>query len=116
MAVEPYRSADRVFGSSTTPAHIGARPLPTDSQAAHANAVMVHLPIHASWLNQIEIYFSILQRKVLTPADVDSVVELEANILTFEAGYQEMATPFEWKSRADLDHLLDRLSSAPLAA
>ena len=69
-----------------------------------------------SWLNQIEIYFSILQRKVLTPADALSLADLAANILAFEAGYQEMAAPFEWKfTRADLDALLNRLS-VPLAA
>ena len=77
---------------------------------------MVHLPVHASWLNQIEIYFSILQRKVLTPADALSLADLAANILAFEAGYQEMAAPFEWRfTRADLDALLNRLS-VPLAA
>ena len=66
---------------------------------------------------QIEIYFSILQRKVLTPADVASLVELEANILAFEAGYQEIATPFQWKfTRTDLDALLARLASLPKAA
>jgi hypothetical protein len=78
---------------------------------------MVHLPIHATWLNQIEIYFSILQRKLLTPADATSLAQLEANIIAFEAGYQEMEKPFEWTfTRADLNELLDRLSSVPRAA
>ena len=116
MAVEPYRSADRVFwvvdnGSSHRDQAAADR-----LQVAHPNAVMVHLPVHASWLNQIEIYFSILQRKVLTPADALSLADLAANILAFEAGYQEMAAPFEWRfTRADLDALLNRLS-LPLAA
>lgn len=35
----------------------------------HPDLALVHLPIHASWRNQVEIYFSILQRKVLTPND-----------------------------------------------
>lgn len=65
----------------------------------------------------VEIYFSILQRKVLTPADAASLSQLQANIIAFEADYQEMATPFEWKfTRADLDALLDRLCSRPRAA
>jgi len=117
MAVEPYRSADRVFwivdnGSS----HRGETAVER-LQVAYGNLTLVHLPIHASWLNQVEIYFSILQRKVLTPADAASLADLEANILAFQAGYQEMARPFEWKfTRADLDRLLDRLSSLPHAA
>jgi len=52
-------------------------------QEAYPNLVPVHLPIHASWLNQVEIYFSILQRKVLTPADAPSLNGLAANILAF---------------------------------
>lgn len=117
MSVEPYRSADRVFwivdnGSS----HRGLAAADR-LRTAYDNAVMVHLPVHASWLNQIEIYFSILQRKVLKPADAASLAELEANILAFEAGYQEIATPFEWKfTRAKLEALLDRLSSLRPAA
>lgn len=117
MTTEPYASAQRVFwivdnGSS----HCGQRSVDR-LQNAWPNLVLVHLPVHASWLNQIEIYFSILQRKVLTPADAASLAQLEANIFAFEAAYQEMATPFEWKfTRADLDELLDRLSSLPRAA
>ena len=118
MAVEPYRSADRVFwvvdnGSS----HRGQAAADRLQVAGAPNAVMVHLPCPMpAGYNQIEIYFSILQRKVLTPADALSLADLAANILAFEAGYQEMAAPFEWKfTRADLDALLNRLS-VPLAA
>jgi hypothetical protein len=112
MAEEPYCSARRVFwvldnGSS----HRGAASV-RRLQEAHKNLVPVHLPLHASWLNQVEIYFSILQRKVLTPADSTSLDDLAANILAFQAYYQVMARPFEWKfTRADLAKLLQRLSS-----
>jgi hypothetical protein len=59
-----------------------------------------------------EIYFSILQRKVLTPADATSLDDLAANILAFQAYYQVMARPFAWKfTRADLAKLLQRLAS-----
>ena len=116
MAVEPYRSADRVFWVVDNGSSHRGQAAADRLQVAHPNAVMVHLPVHASWLNQIEIYFSILQRKVLTPADALSLADLAANILAFEAGYQEMAAPFEWRfTRADLDALLNRLS-VPLAA
>lgn len=53
--------------------------------------MLVHLPIHARWLNQIEIVFSILQRKVLTPNAFESLFELEASILAFEERYQAVA-------------------------
>ena len=41
------------------------------------NSVVVHTPIHASWLNQVEVYFSIVQRKVLTPNDFADLEQLE---------------------------------------
>ena len=63
MTTQPYASARRVFwivdnGSS----HRGAASV-TRLRNAHDNACLVHLPIHASWLNQVEIYFSVIQRK-----------------------------------------------------
>jgi len=111
MAEEPYHSARRVFwvldnGSS----HRGPASV-RRLHEAYKNLVPVHLPLHASWLNQVEIYFSILQRKVLTPADVASLDDLAANILAFQAYYEVMARPFEWKfTRADLAKLLQRLA------
>jgi len=69
MAQKPYRRAIRVFwivdnGSS----HRGEAAVRRWAQA-YANLIVVHTPVHASWLNQVEIYFSIVQRKVLTPND-----------------------------------------------
>jgi hypothetical protein len=58
--------------------------------------VLVHTPVHASWLNQIEIYFSIVQRKVLTPNDFKSLNELEQRLLAFQQRYEEIASPFQW--------------------
>ena len=69
----------------------------------------MHLPTHASWLNQIEIYFSILQRKALTPADFPDRDAVAARILGFQDHYQAIARPFEWKfTRRDLQRLLQR--------
>jgi hypothetical protein len=119
MTVEPYRDARRVFwvldnGSS----HRGAASIERLT-SAYPTIVPVHLPIHTSWLNQVEIYFSILQRKVLTPADATSLDELAGRILAFERQYERRATPFEWRfTRADLNRLLGRLdlhSAGPLA-
>ena len=110
MAREPYRSARRVFlivdnGSS----HRGAAAV-RRLAAQYPNLVLVHLPVHASWLDQIEIYFSILQRKVLTPNDALSLDETGRRILDFQDRYEESATPFEWKfTRRDLTKLLQRI-------
>src|ERR1019366_10799003 len=86
----------------------GGRPA---SRAGAPRLVPVHLPVHASWLNQVEIYFSILERKALTPADAASLEELAARILAFQARYEVLAQPFEWKfTRTELAQLLQRLA------
>jgi transposase len=110
MTAEPYRSAERVFwvvnnGSS----HRGQASVKR-LEGEWDNLTLVHLPVHASWLNQIEIYFSIVQRKVLTPNDFTDLAELEARLLGFQRRYQQTAIPFDWRyTRADLDRLLRRL-------
>jgi hypothetical protein len=77
--------------------------------------VLVHTPVHASWLNQAEIYFSIIQRKVLTPNHFPDLDTLEQRLLAFGRRYEQIAQPFEWKfTRADLDRVAQRLD-APAA-
>ena len=111
MSTEPYRSAKTVFwvvdnGSS----HAGKTSIKR-LESAYENLRLIHLPIHASWLNQIEIYFSILQRKALTPNNFHSLDELAARITAFEQRYCQIAEPFDWKyTRTDLDRLLTRLA------
>jgi hypothetical protein len=56
----------------------------------------VALPTHSSWLNQIELYFSIVQRKVLTPLDVKDQAHLTQRLLDFQSYYQASAQPFNW--------------------
>ena len=115
MTQHPYREARRVFwimdnGSS----HRGDACVKRLVEK-YPRVVPVHGPIHASWLNQIEIYFSILQRKVLTPNDFPSLHALEERILAFERHYEAIAKPFEWKfTRHDLAKLLHRMQ--PVAA
>ncbi len=78
--------------------------------ARHPKAVAVHTPVHASWLNQIEIYFSILQRKALTPNDFEDVEALERRIVAFQRRYNRRARPFKWKfTKADLRRFIKRL-------
>ena len=111
MELDPYKNANRVFwivdnGSS----HRGAAAVKR-LQGAYANVRLVHLPVHASWLNQVEIYFSVVQRKVLTPNDFTSLQEVSQRLLRFQDLYEQVAKPFEWKcTRADLQGLINRLN------
>ena len=79
---------------------------------AHPRLVPVHGPVHASWLNQIEIYFSIVQRKALTPNDFPCLEAVAERLENFERYYESIAHPFEWKfTRADLNALIARMRS-----
>lgn len=74
--------------------------------------MLVHLPIHASWLNQIEIYFSIVQRKVIKPANFADLKALQNRLLGFETRYNSTAKPFDWRyTKTDLNAYLDRLAT-----
>jgi len=107
MNQEPYRSARRVFwivdnGSS----HRGERAA-EELRARHPRIVIVHTPTYASWLNQIEIYFSIIQRKVLKPNDYTSLQELAEAIHAFGRRYSALGKPFAWCfTRQDLERRL----------
>ena len=73
---------------------------------------LVHAPVHASWLNQIEIYFSIVQRKVLTPNDFTDLNALAERLLDFQYYWETTARPFQWKfTRQDLGEFLSKLST-----
>ena len=110
MRREPYASARRVFwivdqGSSHRPTTF-----PERLRNQFGNAVGVSLPVHASWLNQIEIYFSILQRKVLTPNDFPDLVAVKSRIHAFARLYNRRAKPFDWNfTRGKLRKLIKRL-------
>jgi transposase len=116
MTQEPYANAKRVFwivdnGSS----HRGRRSI--DRMAARfPNAVLVHTPVHASWLNQIEIFFSIVQRKVVSPNDFTDLTEVRERLRGFEDRYNATAQPFQWRfTTSDLDDLLARLGGNTFA-
>lgn len=111
MTSEPYASARRVFwivdnGASHRNWAAAAR-----MNDAFPNAHMVHLPVHASWLNQVEIYFSAVQRKALTPDDFLDLDEVTERLLSFQHRYNTTAQPFDWTfTRRDLNQLLERIS------
>ena len=117
MTQEPYQSAHRVFWiMDNCSAHRGQKAAQR-IRSQWPNAILVHTPIHASWLNQIEIYFSIVQRKVLTPNDFLSLAQLEQRLLAFQKHYQQTAAPFRWTfTRKDLNALLTKLSTKTVAA
>jgi DDE superfamily endonuclease len=80
------------------------------------NLILIHTPVHASWLNQVEIYFSIVQRKVLTPNDFSSLQELEQRLLAFQSHYERSASPFNWTfTRDHLHALLVKIATKRLA-
>jgi hypothetical protein len=117
MATPPYAEARRVFWIvDNGSAHRGARSV-ARLPGQHPRLVLVHGPVHASWLNQIEIYFSIVQRKVLTPNDFTSLAAVAERLLAFERYYETLAHPFEWTfTRRDLNKLLQKMTAACLVA
>jgi hypothetical protein len=112
MATEPYASARRVFwvvdnGSS----HHGARSVER-MRTAWPTAELVHLPVHASWLNQVEIFFSIVQRKVVKPQDFPDLNVLTDRLLAFQDRYNTTAEPFDWRfTRKSLDHHFAKITT-----
>ena len=117
MSAEPYTSAHRVFWVvDNGPSH---RPERTEARLRERwpQITVVHTPVHASWLNQVELYFSVVQRKVLDPNHFASLTELAATLLAFGQRYSIIATPFEWRfTRLDLHRVLAALTSLDQAA
>jgi hypothetical protein len=110
LAVEPYRSAERLFwvvdnGSSHRGATAARR-----LRGVDARIVLVHTPVHASWLNQVEIYFSIIQQKVLTPNDFADLETLRLRLAWYEELSNHNPKPLAWKfDRTKLIELMARI-------
>jgi hypothetical protein len=117
MTSQPYASARRVFwvvdnGSS----HRGQASVDR-LEGGWPNLRLIHLPKHASWLNQIEIVFSIIQRKVVTPNDFTNLDQITDRLAAFENRYNTIAEPFDWRfTRDDLGRLLERIADHDHAA
>jgi hypothetical protein len=97
LGQEPYRSAERLFwvvdNGSSHRGQAAARRL----RARDDRIILVHTPVHASWLNQVEIYFSIIQRKVLTPNDFAGLEALRLRLALYEDLSNRSPRPFAWK-------------------
>jgi transposase len=122
MTLEPYRSARNVYFVVDNGSSHNGQPSIDRMTAVWPNARLVHLPVHASWLNQIEIVFSVIQRKVVKPADFADLRALADRLRRFEERYNETARPFDWRfTSSDLATMLERLDvhrseEVPLAA
>ena len=110
MARPPYNRARRVFWVvDNASIHRGRRCVDRFRRQWPTSRV-VHTPIHASRLNQLEVYFSIVQRKVLTPNDFPDLDRLQQRLLDFQPYYEQIARPFKWKfTRRDLANILQHL-------
>ncbi len=117
LAQAPYDDAERLFfivdnGSS----HRGKASVERMSRR-DKRIVLVHTPVHASWLNQVEIYFSIIQRKVLTPNDFTNLDAVRVRLALYEELSNRTPRPFKWKfTRQDLLNWLKRAKPHILAA
>ena len=110
MGTAPYASARRVFWVVDNGSSHAGRASIERLEGEWENLRLIHLPIHASWLNQIELYFSIAQRKALTPNDFASLGELSERLLAFQQRYAQIARPFEWTfTRSDLERVIERV-------
>ena len=95
MSQEPYASAKRVFWIVDTGSSHRGDAAAQRLTEAFPTTVMVHTPIHASWLNQVEIYYSIVQRKGLSPNDFTDLTEVETRLAAFERRFNATAAPFK---------------------
>jgi hypothetical protein len=117
MSRKPYRFAKRVFwvvdnGSS----HRGQTAVRRLAKA-YSNLILLHTPVHASWLNQVEIYFSLVQRKVLTPNDFADLADVERRLLLYQELSNQNPRPFNWSfDREKLTEFLQRVEARRIAA
>jgi transposase len=117
MTRPEYQDAPRVFVIVDNGSDHRGQAAAARLRDAYPNAIMIHTPVHASWLNQIEVVFSIIQKKVLTPNDFPGLGTLSCALLAFVNRYNRTARPFNWKFTAeDLTALLHRIAQREQAA
>ena len=70
----------------------------------HPRVFLHRTPTHASWLNQVELWFSILTRQLLDTAEFETTTDLAGAILDYVADYNQRAKPFKWTYNATNKH------------
>jgi hypothetical protein len=112
MRQEPYRSGQRVFWVVDNGSSHRGQAACQRLTLAYPNLMVVHTPVHASWLNQVAIYFSIIQRKVLTPNAFTNLAEVEVRLRLYEELSNPTPRPFAWQfTREKLTEFLQRLEA-----
>lgn len=110
MAQDRYKKARRVFVIVDNGSDHRGKKAVKRLKDKYANCIMIHTPVHASWLNQIEIFFSIIQKKVVSPSNFANTAELASTLLAFVKRYNKTAKPFNWKfTSAGLTRILRRI-------
>ena len=116
LAAEPYRSRKRLFWIVDNGSSHRGEAAKKRLRQADSRIILVHTPVHASWLNQVEIYFSIIQRKVLTPNDFADLEAIRLRLALYEALSNQSPTPFQWKfDRTKLTTLLAKIEARRMA-
>ena len=117
MNQKPYKKAKTVYWVTDNGSSHRGVTARQRLKRQYPNTELVHTPVHASWLNQVEIYFSIVQRKLLNPNDFLSLDDLKYMMMEFERHYEQIAKPFEWKfTRNDLKKLMKKIALKPIQA
>ena len=112
LAQEPYRSAKRLFWLVDNGSSHRGQAACNRLREVDPRIILVHTPVHASWLNQVEIYFSIIQRKVLTPNDFANLDAVRMRLALYENLSNQHPKPFAWKiTRDKLAALLTRIAA-----
>jgi hypothetical protein len=116
LAEEPYRSGERLFWIVDNGSSHRGEAAKKRLRQADSRIIVVHTPVHASWLNQVEIYFSIIQRKVLTPNDFADLEAIRLRLALYEELSNQSPTPFQWKfDRTKLAALLVKIEARQMA-
>lgn len=112
LSQEPYRSANRLFWIVDNGSSHRGETAKRRMQQLDVRNIMVHTPVHASWLNQVEIYFSIVQRKILTPNDFTDLEAVRLRLALYEDLSNHTPRPFRWKFNKDqLTVLLEKIEA-----
>lgn len=112
LAEEPYRSGTRLFWIVDNGSSHRGEAAKKRLRQVDPRIILVHTPVHASWLNQVEIYFSLIQRKVLTPNDFADLEAVRLRLALYEELSNQNPTPFQWKfDRTKLIALLAKIEA-----